>query len=82
MSALLSILDSIKNVGRRRLLMETIYIHSETLLPRYYPLPQFLLELNIKTTNYTLCIIKERVIIDIQRVMNERVIILWIAVKR
>ena len=30
--------------------METIYMDSETLLPRYYPLPQFLLELNISST--------------------------------
>lgn len=30
--------------------METIYMDSQTLLPRYYPLPQFLLELNISST--------------------------------
>ena len=30
--------------------METIYMDSETLLPRYYPLLQFLLELNISST--------------------------------
>lgn len=30
--------------------METIYMDSETLLPRYYPLPQFLLDLNISST--------------------------------
>ena len=35
-----------------------------------------------KTINYTLCIIGSAVVINTQRVMNERVIILWIAVKR
>ena len=30
--------------------METTYMDSETVLPRYYPLPQFLLDLNISST--------------------------------
>ena len=32
--------------------------------------------------NYTLCIIENGVTIDTQCVMNERIIILWIIVKR
>lgn len=31
--------------------METYYMDSETPLPRYYPLPQFLLDLNISSTS-------------------------------
>ena len=38
--------------------------------------------LSIKITNYTLCNAKDRVMIDTQRVTNERIIILWIAVRR
>lgn len=31
--------------------METYYMDSGTPLPRYYPLPQFLLDLNISSTS-------------------------------
>jgi len=37
---------------------------------------------NVKIKIYTLRIYGERVIIDTQRVINEGIIILWIAVKR
>lgn len=40
-----------KEYGKEAMLMETYYMNSGTPLPRYYPLPLFLLDLNISSTS-------------------------------
>ena len=40
-----------KEYGKEAIFMETYYMDSGTPLPRYYPLPQFLLDLNISSTS-------------------------------